>query len=294
VAAGMSRIAAQLLAPSSLSLEPGEDADSPHERSVLLPGDLVLLKTPGVVYSGFRQLSSFEFDHVVVALSRPDHCLHISPPKARRVRAVRLLTSDRSPMVLRPHFESQSERETFVHRCEKLLDADYNLSKLYGMVARNVLEKQFKVGRFLPKASAPSPSDSSWLCTDAILVCLMESSTRIKRVCTELRPQLDFFRTGSASMSDLMRLSSAGVLDEIPIIVANTGIGPVSTAEKLKQAWDEAGRTQVSLRTIAFALMISSLFNRRLFFARMMLLLTMLILTASVLRSSPLVKLAKL
>ena len=275
----MSNLATHFLAPASLSLVPGEEVNAPRELSELEPGDIVLLRTPGVVYQSFRQVSNYSYDHVVVALSRPDHCLHISPPKARRVRTNQLLIEERDPLVLRPQI-AEKERHAFIARCESLLGTDYNLTRLYGTLFRTIAEKQFKVGRFLPRAPTPKASDQAWLCTDAVLICLLESSIDIQRESAKFNPPLDFVRTGSASMDDILRLRANNFLHDVPVLLKNRTT-PVSTAERLKQAWDEASKQKVSLRTVGFALLLSSLFNRRIFILRMIMLLAVLIVTAS-------------
>jgi len=271
----MQRLAARVLTPSSLSLEPGVDANSPREASELEPGDIVLLRTPGAVYQAFRQFSASEYDHVVVALSRPDQCLHISPPTARRVRTRQLLVDERQPRVLRPRI-SDEEKKRFVQKCESLLGSEYSLYRLYGNIVRTVAEKQFRVGRFLPKLSTPTAQDQAWVCTDAILVALLESAPSLKRSAASISPALDIFRTGSASIADLLRLEKHKLLEDVFILVEPSPPQQESTAEKLRKAWDQAGRTKISLRTLGFALLISSWFNRRLFFFRLAMILALI------------------
>lgn len=272
----MSALAARLFAPASLSLEPGVDADRPLEWTELEPGDIVLLKTPGIVYEGFRKATKYQYDHVLVALRRPDHCLHISPPQARRVRSAQLLIKERDPLVLRPRL-SADESTAFVTLCESLIGKEYSLSRLYSSVLRTVAEKQFRIGRFLPKAVLPTKQDPSSICTDAILVSLLEASPKIRKSAQKQAPDLDLFRTGTASVSDFIRLKELALVDEVPVLVQRGSIKEKSTTERLSEAWEEAGKRTITLRTLTTLLFISSFFNKRLYVLRLGIMLALMI-----------------
>ena len=93
---------------------------------VLRPGDLILTKTPSVIYAFFRGLGHSDFDHIAVVLEDPNYCLHISYPKAKTVPTILFTHIKREPVVLRPKFESDSHRADFL----KLVTQD-SLGKPY-------------------------------------------------------------------------------------------------------------------------------------------------------------------
>jgi hypothetical protein len=275
----MNRVVTQILAPSSLSLQIGVSIKDPKEQSVLLPGDIVLLQTPGLAYKSFREATGNLYDHVLVALTRSDQCLHVSPPQARRVRTRQILTFDRQPRIFRPKL-SLDERLQFAKECENFLGKDYDLPRMYSTIIRSIAEKQLKIGRFLPKLTVPTANTtSSWLCSDAIMVALLKSSPTIRKACEAplLSTQLDFFRTGTASINDFLVLMDHDLLEEIFVIVPpNSSKSKDTTAERLAKAWEEAGKAKISLRTLAFGLLVSSLFNKRVFLLRFVMLLAFL------------------
>ena len=266
----MQNIARHLISPYSLANEPGVNVDSPKEEIELEPGDIILVRTPGFFYEGFRLISSFDYDHVLVALTRPDHSLHVSPPLARRIQSSKLLVQIRQPLVLRPKL-SQEERFRFALECESLVGKDYDLFRMYGILARWLAEKQFHIGRFLPKLSTPQMNNRAWLCTDAVLMCLFRASPKIRKICEGKSAELDFFRTGGASIHDFLKLKEMHLLEVIPMysIKKQTRLED-STQQKLLRAWEDAGRTKVSIRSLLFAILISSFFNVKVYRLRLL------------------------
>ena len=170
---------------------------------------------------------------------------------------------------------TSEEKSVFVKQCEAFLGVDYSLSRMYTMIIRTVAEKQFRVGRFLPKMTTPASNDQAWLCMDAVVFALLKASPTMKATCDKFDPPLDYIRTGSASTSDILRMESQKLLQDI-VVRIEPNKTQESTAERLKKAWDEAGKVKVSLRTLGFALMISSFFNKRIFLFRVVLLLAVI------------------
>ena len=48
------------------------------------PGDIILIKTPSLIYSGMRNFFHVEYDHALVVVDK-ERCLHISYPRAKLV-----------------------------------------------------------------------------------------------------------------------------------------------------------------------------------------------------------------
>ena len=84
--------------------------------SLLQPGDLILTKTPSVIYAFCRGLGHSDFDHIAVVLNDTSWCLHVSYPKAKTVPTHLFTHVKREPTILRPRFDSEQHREAFLRR----------------------------------------------------------------------------------------------------------------------------------------------------------------------------------
>jgi hypothetical protein len=244
----------RLFAPQSLSHEPAVSSASSSSSSTLLhSGDIVLLRTPGFVYQASRHLLASSYDHAVVALDRPDHVLNIAPPHARRISACAALAAVRQPLVLRPVL-STSERARFVAMAGELVGKKYDLQGLYLQVGKGVLEKQLKVGRFLPKVP-----EGSMVCFEAILACLTRASPSFASACVGLATDRE--SGGAASVSDFLRLQDAGLFEEVQQQVT-------SPPTPLEQAWTasfSANRRALAVRAVQLVVAVLGLlwFMRR-------------------------------
>eukprot|EP00948_MAST-09A_sp_MAST-9A-sp1_P000404 g404.t1 len=75
-----------------------------HAIKKIKPGDIVLLRTPGLFYDAFRALCQSRYDHVVVILDPPTTAMHIGPPVCKQVATHRVLHPKFHPKILRPQF----------------------------------------------------------------------------------------------------------------------------------------------------------------------------------------------
>jgi len=254
-ATGFVQETTRIFAPHSLSNVPAAMASAPRVESLLAPGDIVLLRTPGAVYSASRALLSSEYDHAVVALERPDHVLNISPPLARRIPTCSALTALRTPLVLRPCL-APAESRAFVRLLQGLIGKPYDLTSLYLTLGRGVIEKQLKVGRFLPKVPA-----GGVVCTDAILACLAKASPAFALAIRDAEPPLDHARAGAATPNDFLRLRDMGLLSPIALPDAkldspNQAAAAASSAQGLEDAWRQARTSTFYARVLGGALLL--------------------------------------
>jgi hypothetical protein len=233
---------ARIFAPQSLSILPPSSSDDPlQEEALLQPGDVCLLKTPGAIYSASRSLLSSAYDHAVVALERPDQCLNIAPPTARRIPTCQAVLALREPLVLRPAL-SPAETGVFVDLCASLVGKPYDLANLYMTLGRSLLEKQLKVGRFLPKVP-----QGGVVCTDAILSCLVRASPAFRLAVESADPPLDRVRAGAATPNDFVRLTDLGLFQRIGAAAAPRPPAKPPRPTPLERAWTQARTTRSGL-----------------------------------------------
>ena len=79
------------------------------------PGDIILIKTPSMVYSGLRNLFRYECDHALVVVDQ-ERCLHISYPRAKLVPTWSYLQISKEPIIIRPTAKAMDEqtRQKFI------------------------------------------------------------------------------------------------------------------------------------------------------------------------------------
>ena len=65
------------------------------------PGDIILIKTPSVIYSGMRNFFHIEYDHALVVVDK-ERCLHISYPRAKLVPVWSYLQISKEPIIIKP------------------------------------------------------------------------------------------------------------------------------------------------------------------------------------------------
>ena len=80
-----------------------ERTQANEKQKLLQPGDLILTRTPSVIYAFFRGLGYSDYDHIAVVLDE-HYSLHISYPRAKRVPTVLFTHIKREPLVIRPLF----------------------------------------------------------------------------------------------------------------------------------------------------------------------------------------------
>ena len=164
------------------------------------PGDLILVKSPGLVWELGRRLGGNAYDHVAIVGSE-GRTVNIDKPSARLLRVERLLRPQLRPKVLRPRFASDEERAAFVAEMERLVTAPYDVRRTLGLVARLVTRRLVRVSWPLPRLGWDR---EKWICTDAVLLGL-ERHARGFDAIREL--PLDWVRLAAGTTNDLLEIS---------------------------------------------------------------------------------------
>ena len=218
----LSSAASRSLSRRSLSALEGRAA-------VLRPCDLVLVRTPGRLYSLMRRASHQPFDHLAVVMA-DGRVLHVGPPRIRLLPAELFLQPWRQPQVLRPTL-SDAEAAAFLSSLSSLIGQPYDTTRVLQLIAQLATKQHRQQQRPPPTAatqrptlsdeqpppllSAPCPApallsvtspSSSLICTDAILHRLLSASAAFRLLLGEEANaglSLDVLQLGSWSIHDL-------------------------------------------------------------------------------------------
>lgn len=182
------------------ALNIGHGPDSPDLYEKLEPGDIVLIKTPGAAYAAWRRLSCSPYDHVAVMLENKD-TFNIVYPVAKKLPASFFFRSGKTPLVLRPVWQNQSQRRDFTDMMEKLEGMHYNALRgiigVINMVTYNRLRVRIPV-------KTPGMTSKTWICTDATLLYLETCMHGFSKMRTL---NLDLFRLGYTSTNDFIQIA---------------------------------------------------------------------------------------
>ena len=233
--------------PSAAAAAPSSSSSSADSDSELQCCDLVLVRTPGVVYRQFRRLASHSFDHLAIAVSAHS-VLHVGPPTVRLLPAALLLQPRRRPLILRPAL-SDEQRTALIQSLTPLIGRPYDTVRVLALIAtlataqtadkRRQRRQRLWTGQQrqllltrdssndsrdehsasltpLPSSLAGS-SQSSLICTDAILDRLWAVSARFRHIVQHWRRlsessallPLDLHTMHSWSINDLHRIAHA-------------------------------------------------------------------------------------
>jgi hypothetical protein len=129
------------------------------------PGDLILVRSHGLVFAAGRRLTRSSYDHVAVVVAG-GQTVNIDKPMTRRLAIERLLRADHEPLVVRPAWRDPAARAAFVDWMESLVDSTYDVRRTLRLLASLVLRR---AGVRLP-LSPPRAEGARWICTDAVLV----------------------------------------------------------------------------------------------------------------------------
>lgn len=167
----------------------------------LEPGDLILVRSHGLVYAVGRRATGNRYDHVAVVM-RDGRTLNIDKPSARLLPLDRLLRPSLRPRVLRPAFAGAEERDRFVIEIEQRLGAPYDVRRTLWLLQRLLERRLHGRARPLPPLGLDRPR---WICTDAVLLAL----DRHVRGFAGLRAMpLDWISLGSGTTNDLLTIAA--------------------------------------------------------------------------------------
>lgn len=164
------------------------------------PGDLILVKSRGLVFRLGRRATGNAYDHVGVVTS-DGRSINIDKPSTRVLPVERLLRESLSPLVLRPRFHDPEARARFVADIEALVDTPYDVRRTLGLVERLLERRIFRITRPLRDLGERR---ERWICTDAVLVSLerhLEGFAAVRDM------PIDWVRLRSATTNDLLEIS---------------------------------------------------------------------------------------
>ena len=163
------------------------------------PGDLVLVKSRGLVSAAGRRLAGNTYDHVAVVV-RDGQTVNIDKPRSRLLPAARLLRPHLEPLVLRPAWPGDAARDAFVAWIEQLAGREYDVARtlrlLVTLVARRFLRARLPLRR-------PQPDQRRWICTDAVLLGLERHLASLAGL------GLDWNELGCGTTNDFLRIRAA-------------------------------------------------------------------------------------
>lgn len=169
------------------------------EMTTARPGDLILVRSRGVVFRLGRRVAGNPYDHVAVVTS-DGRTLNIDKPSARLLPLGRVLRAGLEPLVLRPRFASVGEQAAFVADLERLVSAPYDVERTLWLLERLVERRLTGRARRLPPLGPDRPR---WICTDAVLLALERHVSGF----SGLRDlPLDWVAIGSGTTNDLLAI----------------------------------------------------------------------------------------
>ena len=269
-----SKFLISLLSPDSLAFNDDankrysikEFTESQALKPDLLPGDLILIQTPGTVYKSIRKVLDSCYDHMAVLLDK-DTVLHISPPIIRKISSNIFLMKKRNPIIIRPNLTTK-QREEFVKNVENTLGYKYDYGmlftllgkKLYHEISKNFSSNQDPLVIFqkeLASFDQKFKSQPSHICTDLIFTKLKEISPEINELIRNNQGHLSYAYLGGYSPDDLLFLSEKNqtLLKAIQCYPSDQGkiTNPLQSFEMRKGedvAVDESGGSGINLKKL--------------------------------------------
>ena len=107
------------------------------------PGDIILIKTPSVIYSGMRNFFHIEYDHALVVVDK-ERCLHISYPRAKLVPVWSYLQISKEPIIIKPTAKAMDEeaRQKFIYELKhEFVGKPYDSMRLFRHMRRSLVDK---------------------------------------------------------------------------------------------------------------------------------------------------------
>ncbi len=164
------------------------------------PGDLILIRTPGWGYRFGCALDRQSYDHVAVVVGN-GMTINIVRPRARLIPLERLLETRPERMVLRPGWESDSQRDAFVDAMEAFEGRPYDMRRALTGIGLNILHARLALRI---KLRRPPPGTEIWVCTEAILENLRSAIPVFREI--EHLP-LDYYRLGFSTTNDFLSIA---------------------------------------------------------------------------------------
>jgi hypothetical protein len=157
------------------------------------PGDLIFVRTRGIVFSLGRKATRNDYDHVAV-VTDSGGTLNIVNPRAVTLPVSYFARSASAPLVMRPQWRDEGRVRLFLDHVGRYGDCEYNLRK-------TILGTGVRVGM-----KKPTDSYEKWICTEAIIAGLVSAQPEFGAIqCMKL----DYNRLGFATTNDFFRIARA-------------------------------------------------------------------------------------
>ncbi len=182
---------------------PAAPADREHAAALyrkLVPGDILLTQTYGFFYALWRRLSCTPYDHTAVVMEN-NETMNIVYPVAIKLPAGHFFEREKSPAVIRPVWGSEQQLRDFLGAFRQLEGSRYNSFRGFFNVSNMML--YYQLGLKIP-LKVPEMTSKRWVCTDAILMYLLDVIPEFSAV-RDL--DLDLFRFGFTSPVDFLRIA---------------------------------------------------------------------------------------
>jgi hypothetical protein len=163
------------------------------------PGDLLLIKTPGIGFELGRRLTRNLYDHIAVVLE-DGKTMNIVNPRAVILPVMAFAKPERKPLVLRPKWKNPEQRQRFVEEMKAFDRGPYNLKKTLIGITTSVLYAWLGLRIPIKKLESPAPR---WICTEAILTSIMRAYPDFQRIN---HIKLDYNSLGFATTNDFFRI----------------------------------------------------------------------------------------
>lgn len=163
------------------------------------PGDLLLIKTPGIGFELGRRVTRNIYDHIAVVLDS-GKTMNIVNPRAVTLPIMAFAKRERKPLILRPKWKTPEQRDSFVEEMKAFDRGPYNLKKtLIGVITSTLYAW---LGLRIPMKK-PQADAQRWICTEAILTSIMKVYPDFEKIT---RMNLDYNSIGFATTNDFFRI----------------------------------------------------------------------------------------
>lgn len=174
------------------------------------PGDLILIRTPGVRFAIARWLARSSYDHIAVVMY-DDQTLNIIMPRAIMLRLSSIGKPRNAPIVLRTNWHSAEQREEFIAEMQRLLGAAYDARKALLGIVSTFLRAWLRLRLRLIRQRM---SSNKYICTEAILVSLVKTHPGFSAIDGM---ELDYHALGFATTNDFLRIAE-GLPDLLQVV----------------------------------------------------------------------------
>lgn len=183
----------------------------------IIPGDFILIQTPGTLYSNIRKVLDVSYDHIAVLLDK-DTVLHISPPNIRKISSNVFLMKKRNPLIIRANMTAL-QRDTFLHSLENTIGEKYDYQVLFNLLGKKIYHEfsknltknkdPFQLFELLKenKPFLKNNKEPFRICTDLFFYKLKEIYPEFSEIIKTSQNNLNYSYLGSFSPDDLLILA---------------------------------------------------------------------------------------